>query len=106
MKQNYGTYLFWLGILIGLIGLTRWVKRSSRRKAAEEGKLAEFDAVTKKSSGVSYMVCGAIFILLPLFSWQSIPPGNGPFVMVGALIGLAFILFGWYKIWRSRQQKS
>jgi hypothetical protein len=103
MKENYGSYLFWIGIFVAFCFYVWWTKRYARRKAAEKGKLAEFDTLTKKSTGIGYIVWGVISILIPVFSWQSIPAGNEPFVMWGVLIGLAFVLFGWYKFWRSRQ---
>lgn len=103
MKENYGSYLFWIGILIALCCYSWWAKRYAKRKAAEKGRLPEFETLTKKSAGISYIVWGVICILIPIFSLQSIPAGNESLVLWGVLIGLAFILFGGYKLWRSRQ---
>jgi len=103
MKQNnYINYLPFILIFIFLFLLSRWQERRNRAKAAKGNKTDEYNKLKVYSSAFAFILSGLVFQLSML---SSLPPGNEPIAAIGIIIGLAFIVFGLYKVYRYHSER-
>jgi hypothetical protein len=98
-------WVFVLTVVIGWIIVYRWLKRRTKLQLDEADQLTrrKFERSHSQIAAITSLGVGAMFVIAMLVSWPKVPAGNEPFVMGFVGFGFALILYGAYKLYRSRR---
>ena len=89
------------GWIVGGIWFQRWAKLHIAE--ADENTRREFKRLRARLTGITSLIAGGIFVVAMAITWPSVPAGNEPFVAAFLLFGFAFLLYGSYRLLRTRE---
>ena len=90
-------WIICLFIVAGWLALTVWLRKRTKRTAAEYMRPEEFQRNKDRVAVFLYPLIGLAVIAMMAFNWPRVPQGNGPIVAVIVAFGAALILLGFYK---------
>jgi len=99
-NQNYIYYLPFIAILVIWIFFLKRLRQYGKARAAKANKIEQYERRTTYSYAIVFILAGLILQMTTLINWSSISPGNEPIAAAGIVIGLAFVVFGFYKFYR------
>ena len=87
--------------IIGGIWFQRWAKLHIAE--ADEKTRLEFKRRRARLTGITSLIAGGMFVVAMAITWPTVPIGNEPFVAGFLLFGFAYLLYGSYRLLRSRK---
>ncbi len=99
----------WLFLLVVVSGVTLaylWLRRRTRQQLTEgdQESRRKLGRSHLRIAGITSSIAGTVFIVAMLVIWPAVPAGNEPFVLGFVGFGLALVLYGVYKLYRSRHE--
>lgn len=92
------------GWIVGGIWFQRWAKLHIAE--ADENTRREFKRRRARLTGITSLIAGGMFVVAMAITWPSVPAGNEPFVAAFLLFGAAFLVYGSYRLLRSRNMNK